>query len=73
MTVYRALVSDGCHISRTESQIGIHPLAYVIVNGGEAGVRDRTMAGSFDVVGGNADAACSGYGLGYCTAAFRVS
>jgi hypothetical protein len=43
----------------------------VILNGGEAGVRDRTRAGSFDVVDGNAHAACSVYG--YSITALRAS
>ena len=47
--------------------------ALVILNGGEAAVRDRTMAGRFDVVHGNAHAACSIYGPGYCIAALCVS
>jgi len=46
---------------------------FVILNGGEAAVRDRTMAGSFDVAEGNAHAACGVYGLGYCNAALRAS
>ena len=34
-------------------------LTDVILNGGEAAVRDRTMVGGFDVVDGNAYDACS--------------
>jgi hypothetical protein len=45
----------------------------VILNGGEASVRDRMRVGSFDVVDGNADAACSVYGLGYRIAALCAS
>lgn len=39
-----------------------HELAsrfHVILNGSEAGARDRTMVRSFDGVDGNAHAACS--------------
>ena len=45
----------------------------VILNGGEASVRDRMRVGSFDVVDGNAHAACSVYGLGYRIAALCAS
>ena len=45
----------------------------VILNGGEAGVRDLTSAESFDGVDGNASSACSLRDLGYCIAAFGAS
>jgi hypothetical protein len=45
----------------------------VILKRGEAALRDRTRAGRFDVVGGNAQAACTVCGLGYCIAALCVS
>src|ERR1700756_2068356 len=74
MPVYSALVSDGCHMLRGASPIlGLLSLQHVILNGGEAGARDRTTAGSFDVADGNAHAACSVYGLGCCIAALRAS
>ena len=47
-------------------------LTDVILNGGEAGVRDRTRVESFDVVDGNAHTACSVYSLGYCNALMRL-
>ena len=46
---------------------------HVILNGGEAGVRDRTNDRSFDVVDGDVQDACSVRDLGYRIAALRVS
>jgi len=40
--------------------------ALVILNGGEAGVMDRTWAAGFYVVARNTHGAGSGFGLGFC-------
>ena len=45
----------------------------VILNGDSGGMRDRTTAASFDVVGRDTQGACRVRGLGRHTAALRAS
>jgi hypothetical protein len=44
-----------------------------MLNGGEAGVKDRTSAGSFDDLIGNDFGACVAVGLRGCAAGARFS